>query len=92
MAKTMADNTKYLVNGITEDTEWSKIMTAAEIFDLMDMSDCYQVDIDIWKINGYGEALTECGFIGKWMFKGDPQRMEIRAMDGAIEVGYGTEH
>ena len=89
----MADAKKFLVNGITEGEEWSKIMTAAEIFDMMDMEDCYEVHIDIWKINGYGEALTECCFLGKWCFgPKDPQRMEIRSDDGIEEVGYGTEH
>lgn len=88
----MENTKKYLVNGITECGEWSKIMTAAEIFDMMDMEDCYEVHIDIWKINGYGEALTECGFLGKWMFTGDPQRMEIRSDAGIEDVGYGTEH
>lgn len=83
---------KFLVNGMTEGEEWSKIMTAREIFEHMNMSDCYDIKMDIWKINGYGEALTECGFMGKWMFKGDPQRMEIRSDEGIEAVGYGTEH
>lgn len=85
---------KFLVNELTEGTEWSRIMTAAEIFQLMDMEDCGDISIDIWKINGYGEALTECGFLGKWSpWLKDPQRMEIRTLDGqTIEVGYGTEH
>ena len=83
---------KFLVNGITEENEWSKIMTADEIFQMMDMDDCYNISIDIWKINGYGEALTECHFFGTWSFAKDPLRMEIRSENGTEAVGYGTDH
>lgn len=82
---------KYLVNELVDGEEYSKIMTPAEIFNMMDMEDCYDIKIDLWKINGYGEALTPCQFFGKWTC-GDPQRMEIRSASGIESVGYGTEH
>lgn len=89
---------KYLVN-IYQDfgdgaTETSKIMNAAEIFDMMDMSDCYPgiFCIDVWKINGYGCALEECQFQGKHLNR-DPQMMRIVGYNsGVLDVGYGTDH
>lgn len=83
---------KFLVVGITEGEEWSKIMIADEIFQMMDMSDCYEISIDLWKINGYGEALTDCSFYGAWSNPKEPLRMEIRSENGVEAVGYGTDH
>ena len=85
----------YLVNAVSEGEEWSRIMSADEIFRMMDMDDCYDISIDIWRINGYGEALTECQFLGTWVAGGhkDPLRMEIRSVDKGVEAfGYGTDH
>ena len=86
--------TRFLVVGITEGEEWSRIMSADEIFAKMDMADCCEEAIDIWKINGYGEALTCCQFLGKWVAGGaeEPQRMEIRSENGIEAIGYGEEH
>lgn len=85
---------QFLVNAIGYGAECSRIMTAPEIFRMMDMEDCYDgFAIDVWKINGYGQALTECSFLGKWSADPhDPQRMEIRSSEGVEAVGYGTEH
>lgn len=83
--------TKFLVNAISDGEEWSKIMTAAEIFEMMDMSDCYDIDIDVWKINGWGQALTECCFLNCWHDPSDPLKMQIRWV-GGMETGYGTDH
>lgn len=82
---------KYLVIGITEGEEWSKVMSAAEIFNMMNTADCYDIEIDVWRINGYGQALSECSFCGKWHDSKDPQKMVIIG-DGIRETGYGTEH
>ena len=83
---------KFLVNAISEGSEWSKIMTGDEIFRMMDMEDCYDISIDVWKIKGYGEAPVACSFLGKWFNSKDPQRMEIRSEHGVEAVGYGVEH
>lgn len=83
---------RFLVNAIDDSgEEWSKIMTAPEIFNMMDMSDCYGIDICVWKINSYSEALSECSFLGCWHDFKDPLKMEI-IWDGGREVGYGTDH
>ena len=86
---------KYMVQGMEIDdteTEWVRIMTALEIFRMMDKQDCSDTEICIWKIGEFGEASQECSFLGKWMFKNDPQRMEIRSFDGIEDAGYGEEH
>lgn len=78
---------------ICPDGTVSKIMTAAEIFRLMDMDECFPYDfqIDIWKINGIGEPLTACDFNGTWHDPSDPLKMEI-VFDGGRVVGRGTDH
>lgn len=87
---------KYLVSGVYENDDcFSRIMSAQEIFNMMDKEDCFGVSISVWRINGCWEAPVECQFLGKWVAGGakDPQRMEIRSYDRGIEaVGYGTEH
>ena len=74
------------------------IETANQIFDKMDMSDCYDIEIRrLILINGY--KLTECRFLGTWHNGNDPLRMEIKAAIPAtieqmepFDVGYGTDH
>ena len=90
---TLSTNNKYMVQGMEIDgTEWARIMTALEIFRMMDKQDCSGTEISIWKIGDFGEAPKECFFIGKWMFKDDPQRMEIKSFYGIEDAGYGEEH
>ena len=84
--------TRFLVNGITDGEEWSEIMTADAIFSMMDMDDCVDIAIDVWKIRGYGEAPVPCSFLGTWHNLKDPLRMEIRSEDRIEAVGYGTDH
>lgn len=96
------ENTKFLVMqyssefidpDICPDGTVAKIMTANEIFKLMDMDECFPYDfqIHIWKINGIGEPLTACGFYGTWHDPSDPLKMVI-SFGGERVVGYGTDH
>lgn len=84
---------KYLVVGVfgEDDEEFSRVMTADEIFGMMDMSDCFPISINVRKIRGYGEAPAECSFCGKWHDIDDPLKMAIVG-DGEKVVGYGTDH
>lgn len=83
---------KYLVLGTMDGDEFSKIMTAAEIFKMMDMADCMDdFDICVWKINSYTEALSKCTVRGVWHDPSDPLKMVIVG-DGIREIGYGTNH
>ena len=71
----------------------SRIMSAKQIFDMMDMEDCFpcRLEMDIWRINEIGEALTDCAFFGPWHDGEDPLKMCIVG-DGIREIGYGTDH
>ena len=86
---------KYLVIRKWEDEEETsaEIMTAAEIFNYMDMDDCFPCGLcmDIYRINGLWEAPTECSFRGTWHDPSDPLKMVIVG-GGIREVGYGTDH
>lgn len=88
---------KYLVIRHWEDDEQeeptAEIMTASEIFTFMDMIDCFpcEVSMDIYRINGIGQAPTECTFRNCWHDPSDPLKMVIVG-DGIREAGYGTDH
>ena len=92
----MADY-KYLVVSRYADEDDSafdaRIMTAAEIFNMMDMADCFpcEMEMDISRINGVGMQLTDCSFRGKWHDPKDPLKMVIVG-GGIRETGYGTDH
>lgn len=74
------------------------IETASDIFNKMDMSDCYDITIArLWLIDGVD--ITDCLFYGTWHNPKEPLRMEIKAMIPATpeqlkpyDVGYGTDH
>ena len=74
------------------------IATAKQIFDKMDMSDCYPITIArLWLIRE--TRLTECIFYGTWHNGKDPLRMEIKAAIPVTleqlkpyDVGYGIDH
>ena len=88
---------KYLVIRHWEDDPLdetsAEIMTAAQIFKYMDMDDCFpcRLEMDIYRINSVGEALTECSFRGTWHDPSDPLKMVIIG-GGIRETGYGTDH
>lgn len=87
---------KYLVTYEVEDHIFAVIETAREIFNKMDMADCYDTRIiglkwlreydcpGDYKLYGY----PECEFKGTWCCRNpetgeiDPLRMEIRMMFG----------
>lgn len=85
---------RYLMVGEWEtEGDDVRLMTADEIFRMMDMADCFpeEFHFDLWRVNGRGEALTECSFAGKWHDPSDPLKMVIVG-GGEKEVGYGTDH
>ena len=70
------------------------IMSAMEIFDMMDMSDCFDIDIDIYEFGEtFGDAPMHRLFRGHWSHFDDPLRMEITDEEGnVLAVGHGTDH
>lgn len=76
-----------------------QISTGREIFQKMEMDDCYPVSIERLILID-GKELRECEFHGTWCCtdretgKIDPLRMEIRRMaDGILlDSGYAEDH
>ena len=69
-----------------------EVTTAGKIFNNMDMSDCYDIEIaSLYAVNG--PELTKCEFYGTWSTP-EPLRMEIRDAEtgDVLAVGYGTDH
>lgn len=85
---------KFLVIYEYDRDEYSEpeITTAGHIFNIMDMSDCYDIDIaSLYAI--VGKDLIECQFFGTHCHP-EKLRMEIRTVDTdeVVAVGYGTDH
>lgn len=71
----------------------AEIMTPDRIFDMMDMSDCYDIDIDVYRIIDFGFEPEPCTFYGTWSDPSDPLKMWIEGDDGTVyDVGHGTDH
>lgn len=71
-----------------------KIESAREIFNTMDLDDCYDISINDIRMLDEEEFCEPCEFYGSWHDPSDPLRMEIRRKrDGeVVAVGYGTDH
>ena len=86
---------KYLVNfRIEGELETPAIMTAREIFYKMDMSDCYDIEVEnIYLIRNSGTPI-KVRFRGCRHRLDDPLRMAITSRNGQKEYdyGYGTDH
>ena len=84
---------QFLVQGVTEGEPFARIMSPAEIFNMMDLSDCYDIKIDLYLINKFGEELTHCKFFNTWSNPEDPLLMWIQTDAGeVINQDYGTDH
>ena len=84
-------DSRYLVKLTDDDTTWYDIKTDAEIFAIMDMSDCTGISVTVWKLE---EEPVPCVFNGVWHDASDPLKMVIRnaKTDEIYSVGYGTDH
>ena len=73
--------------------EYAQVMSAGEIFSEMDMSDCFNIEIDVYRIRPFGKRPEHCRFLGKWHDHDDPEKMEIVGSRGrTLDTGYGTDH
>lgn len=70
-----------------------EIKTAKEIFDTMDMSDCYDISIKRLMLVD-GAKLIGCRFRGTWHDLNDRLKMKIEnVITGEVyDVGYGSDH
>ena len=85
------DHNKYLVYGEAEDEAFTEIKTAREIFDMMDMDDCYPIRITGLYLIGK-KAPVKCEFHGTWHNGKQPLLMTITKRGKVIDSGYGTDH
>lgn len=85
---------KFLVKYNIEDEYFVMIEAEREIFNRMDLNDCYDITICDLRIAEPSQYLRECSFHGIWHDGHDPLRMEIRdAYSGEVlAIGYGTDH
>lgn len=81
---------KYLVIERCEGEHYYKIMMAMEIFSLMELDDLYDIEIDVYKLDG--DEVKPCRFRGKWHDSNEPLKMVIEEDGEVIAVGYATEH
>lgn len=86
---------KYLVTfEIEGELSDTAIMTPRQIFDKMDLDDCYDISVEnIYLIKKSG-APVKVQFRGCRHRLDDPLRMSIFSMSGKTEYdyGYGTDH
>ena len=83
----------FLVNQLIDGEDFSaRIMTADEIFDMMDMADCYNIQIRVYILRGFEDKPKLCKFRGTWHDPSDPLKMVIEYEGKEIAVGYGTDH
>ena len=88
---------QYLVvisSDYLEEAQWSKVMTAQEIFGRMDMSDCTDERIEaLWLIKPERKRkLVKAEFHGAWHNWRTPLLMTITVNGKVIDSGYGTDH
>ena len=84
---------KYYVVYSTDGEYFSVIETGRQIFDRMDMDDCYDIHINrLLLINK--TRLVPCEFYGTRHNWDDALRMEIRRRSNGkvLDVGYGSDH
>ena len=53
----------YFVQGVQNDSQFVSIGTAKQIFEMM--ADADDISLELYRVNGFGEDLTECSFIRK---------------------------
>lgn len=71
------------------------LMTAAELFDRMDMSDCTDEEIvELYLVRDWSEKhrLLPAEFHGCWHDWSDPLKMTIEVEGIIAETGRGTDH
>jgi len=83
---------QYLVEEVIEGETYFKIMNPREIFNAMDMSDCYDITVYPYLLKPEMPPIP-CRFCGTWHDGSDPLKMKIETIYGEVlDIGYGTDH
>lgn len=85
------DKRFFVVRQIEGDIS-PKIMSAFEIFRMMDLADLYDIEIRVYKIGALNDPPKLCKFRGTWHDPSDPLKMVIECDGKEIAEGYGTDH
>lgn len=88
---------KYLAIATTEDGDKSvRLLTATDIINAVDMSDCYEVDFDVYNIIASSEGIKLRRIVvhGCWHNFDDPLLIRATYEDTGETAfyGYGTDH
>lgn len=78
---------------IPDDPEtYSELLTANEIIGRIDMHDCYDEDLEIFRINEFGKV-ERLLWYGTWHKFDDPLLIKVvDSNDKVVFFGYGTDH
>lgn len=72
--------------------EHAALMTAPEIIEHIDMSDCTQEEIEVYEVH-FGEQPDKLDLFGCWHNFDDPLYIKAVDRNGAVVFdGYGTDH
>jgi len=75
-----------------DDTEYTALATPHEIIDHIDMMDCTDEKIEVYKMQ-FGAQPKELYVCECWHNMNDPLYIKVVDEDGNIEFdGYGTDH
>ena len=85
-------NKKYLVQFSYDGEQSIDLKTAGEILSIIDMLDCYPMDIEVYDVLTFGNP-SHLTVFGIWHDPDNPLYMKVEDEQGKIVFdGYGTEH
>lgn len=83
---------RYIVQNNDGEDAWLSLMTANEIIEVISMSDCSDISIEVWEQIGIGE-LSKLTVKGTWHDSADPLLIEAFRQDGTVAfAGRGEDH
>lgn len=92
----MENKRQYLVYLKDEECAWAEFLSAYDLFNKMNWSDCSGIRVTgLWLADPEDPAKgpVPCIFNGKWHNSEFPLKMTIVKKDGTVlDEGYGTDH
>lgn len=69
-----------------------KLATGYEIVRRIDMYDCYEEELEVYRINEFGKV-DKLEWLGTWHDRDNPLLIELVDSNGnVVFAGYGTDH
>ena len=83
---------KYLMVVETYDGEYAEMVTPHEVIDHIDMQDCTDESIEVYRVN-YGKTPEKLNVCGCWHDFDNPLYIKVTDAEGNIVFdGWGTDH